>query len=78
MNLFIETVSYLSLHIGTKQGIIKNKNEILKLVVGVSDSNYFQQNRALRHGLLTITLNCCLCKEDVTRFMSDKLEIAAK
>eukprot|EP01084_Bolivina_argentea_P244853 410102_1 len=74
MNLCIESISYLSLHIETKLGLISNDNEMLKLIVSVSSTRYFARNRSLRHGLLTIVLNCCLSKEDVTQFMSEKEE----
>ena len=78
MNLCVETISYLSLHLETKLGIIGNKNEILKLLVSISSTRYFLQNRSLRHGLLTIILNCSLSKDDVTRYMSEKEEQLAK
>ena len=74
MNLCVESISYLSLHIETKLGIISNKNEILKLLVSISSTRYFLRNRSLRHGLLTIILNCSLSKEDVHRYMSEKEE----
>ena len=68
MNLCIETISYLSLHIETKLGIIDNKNEILKLLVSISSTRYFLENRSLRHGLLTIILNCSLSSRGCESF----------
>eukprot|EP00487_Bulimina_marginata_P004394 TRINITY_DN20652_c0_g1_i1.p1 TRINITY_DN20652_c0_g1~~TRINITY_DN20652_c0_g1_i1.p1 ORF type:complete len:110 (-),score=8.77 TRINITY_DN20652_c0_g1_i1:155-484(-) len=78
MNLCIETISYSSLHIETKLAMIEKENAILQLLVCVSSTRYFVENRSLRHGLLTIILNCSLSKEDVHRFMSEKEEQLTK
>ncbi|ETO26523.1 hypothetical protein RFI_10613, partial [Reticulomyxa filosa] len=72
MNLCIECISYLTLQVEIKLAMVENDDTLLKVLFSLSKTRYFLRNRALRHGLLTVILNCSLSKHDADKALSQK------